>query len=720
MSNNTKNISCYYGFENNFIDVTNIVLNKFKRNNLVIIPKNCNFNSFFGYPFEGKLKELIINIDSKKYKIPENSLNNSITFCLLKGKLDIIERDIILVTGGCGFIGSNFINYMVKKYSECDFINIDCLYYCSSENNITVNNKNNYFFEKGDINDTNFIMNILNKYSINKIIHFAAQSHVDNSFSNPMQYTKDNIMGTQNLLECCRNYGNIKKFVHVSTDEVYGESHLNSTNKKTELDLLCPTNPYAASKAGAEMIVNAYHFSYNLPIIITRGNNVYGKNQYPEKLIPKFITMLNNNKKVTIHGNGENKRSFVHVDDVVRAFDIILDRGKIGDIYNIGSDDTNEYSINDIAKILINIIKPDDVIKDWLSYESDRNFNDFRYHIDNSKLRSLGWEQCVDFKDSLISLVHWYTREINYIKHWDIRKALNITFFCDTTKYNYYQDYIESIIRNISNSQLILYVRNEDILHYMKKKINHIYIFIQSIPNIKLHKLVNQENTFILNVEQLSIPSYKKYMRKVNNITKIIDYSKSNLKHLENQNNLYLPYQVNEQEIFNYEKTNDVAFIGTQSEYRTSIINKLKKNGINVDIINGWYRERDEKLLRYKIILNIHYNENYKIFEEIRCNRCIFNKMIVITQTSENMEDYPLRKYIIEKDYDDLVDTVVDVLNNYKNIHKELFQDFDLNELKEMYLDNINDFCKNLLTYYQSMNIKYMDNNYMDETDYIY
>jgi dTDP-glucose 4,6-dehydratase len=487
---NIKNISCYYGFEDKFIDVTNIVLDKFKRNNSVILPKNCNFNSFFGDPYEGKLKELRINIDGEKYKISENSLNKSITFCLLKGQLDIIDRDIILVTGGSGFIGSNFINYMVKKYSEIDFVNIDCLYYCSSQNNITVNDKDNYFFEKGDINDIDFIMNVLNKYSINKIIHFAAQSHVDNSFSNPIQYTKDNILGTQNLLECCRNYGNIKKIIHVSTDEVYGESHLNSTNKKTELDILCPTNPYAASKAGAEMIVNAYRFSYNLPIIITRSNNVYGKNQYPEKLIPKFITMLNNNKKVTIHGNGKNKRNFIHVGDVIRAFDIILDRGEIGEIYNIGSNDTNEYSVNDIAKMLINIIKPTDDISQWLSFESDRNFNDFRYNIDNSKLRSLGWEQCVDFKDSLISLVHWYTREINYIKHWNIRKALNITLFCDSTKYSHYQDYVESILRNIDNCRLILYVRNEDILHYMKQKINHIYIFIQLLHNILIINIV--------------------------------------------------------------------------------------------------------------------------------------------------------------------------------------------------------------------------------------
>jgi hypothetical protein len=200
----------------------------------------------------------------------------------------------------------------------------------------------------------------------------------------------------------------------------------------------------------------------------------------------------------------------------------------------------------------------------------------------------------------------------------------------------------------------------------------------------------------------------------------MIDYSKSNLKHLDNSNNLYLPYQVNKMEILNYEKTKDVAFIGAPSEYRTNIINKLKEKGINVDILNGWYRERDEKLLRYKIILNIHYNENYKIFEEIRCNRCIFNKMIVITQTSEYMDDYPLKKYIIEKDYDDLVDTVVNVLDDYKNVHKKLFEDFNLNELTEMYLNNINDFCKNLLPYYQSMNIKYMDNSSMDTTDYIY
>ena len=196
----------------------------------------------------------------------------------------------ILVTGGCGFIASNFLNYVLEKYPKFLFVNIDALYYCADEKNITQENriKENYKFVKGNINDTNLINFILKQYNIDTIIHFAAQSHVDNSFSNPIQYTKDNILGTHNLLECVREYGKIEKFIHVSTDEVYGESLCPETDIKNEKSKLNPTNPYSATKGSAEMIVNSYVYSYNLPIIITRGNNVYGPRQYPEKLIPKI------------------------------------------------------------------------------------------------------------------------------------------------------------------------------------------------------------------------------------------------------------------------------------------------------------------------------------------------------------------------------------------------------------------------------------------------
>lgn len=311
----------------------------------------------------------------------------------------------VLVTGGCGFIASNFLNFMINKYPDLNFINVDALYYCASENNITEENrmKNNYKFIQGNIQNKDFIKYILEIHNIDTIIHFAAQSHVDNSFSNPIQYTKDNILGTHILLECVRDYNKIKKFIHVSTDEVYGESNNNIMDEKC---ILNPTNPYSATKASAEMIINSYYYSYNLPVIITRGNNVYGPRQYPEKLIPKFINLLLENKKCTIHGNGNSVRSFLYVDDVVNAFEKILLKGKIGEIYNIGTND--EFSVIDISKKLVKLINNDNNYEKYLEYVEDRKYNDNRYNISFSKLLNLGWEQKYNIDDGLIETLKYY------------------------------------------------------------------------------------------------------------------------------------------------------------------------------------------------------------------------------------------------------------------------------------------------------------------------
>jgi len=298
----------------------------------------------------------------------------------------------ILITGGCGFIGSNFINYMTHKYKDFNFINIDALYYCGSKDNI--NNIFNYEFIHGNINDYNLVVYILKNKNIDTIIHFAAQSHVDNSFLEPLKYTEDNIKGTHTLLEAVKNTNKNIKFIHISTDEVYGESKLNENSKK-ESDILSPTNPYAASKAAAEMIINSYIHSFNLKIIIIRSNNVYGKNQYPEKLIPKFINLLENNKKCTIHGDGSALRSFIHVNDVCSAIECILFKGTIHEIYNIGSN--NEISVLDVTKLLINIIKKDNNYNNYITYIEDRPFNDKRYFINNDKLIKLGWIQKIHF-----------------------------------------------------------------------------------------------------------------------------------------------------------------------------------------------------------------------------------------------------------------------------------------------------------------------------------
>jgi dTDP-glucose 4,6-dehydratase len=314
----------------------------------------------------------------------------------------------LLVTGGCGFIGSNYVNYIFNKYIDYNIINIDAMYYCASEKNIDekIRNSERYILIKGNLCSYDLVYHIITHYKIDYIIHFAAQSHVQNSFEDALQYTKDNIVGTHNLLEAVRKYGNIKKFIHVSTDEVYGESMISQNEvKKTEESILCPTNPYAATKASAELIAQSYYYSFNLPIIITRGNNVYGPNQYPEKIIPKFIQLLNQNKKVTIQGDGSNVRAFIHVADVVKAFDIVLERGTIGEIYNIGSDDREEYTVKYVAEMLIKKIKKTDKYDEHIEYINDRPFNDKRYYISNEKIKNLGWDIVEKFEEGIDRLI---------------------------------------------------------------------------------------------------------------------------------------------------------------------------------------------------------------------------------------------------------------------------------------------------------------------------
>ena len=316
----------------------------------------------------------------------------------------------LLITGGCGFIGSNFINHIFNK-NKYKIFNIDILYYCANELNVHehIRNSENYTFIKANLCDKNFLSYIIEHNNIDYIIHFAAQSHVDNSFENSLQYTYDNILGTHTLLECCRIYGKIKKFIHVSTDEVYGESMISEEeNKKTEESSLCPTNPYASTKAGAELLAKSYYHSFKLPIIITRGNNVYGRNQYPEKLIPKFITYLLQNKKLTIQGDGSNVRAFLHALDVANAFELILEKGNIGEIYNIGSDENDEYTVLNIAKILIKNLLNTDNFEEWIEYIPDRPFNDKRYYISNDKLKKLGWNINMNFEDGLNDTIEYY------------------------------------------------------------------------------------------------------------------------------------------------------------------------------------------------------------------------------------------------------------------------------------------------------------------------
>jgi dTDP-glucose 4,6-dehydratase len=360
-------------------------------------------------------------LDTSKLQslFPEiRNIKDAVRDCLIEYKKNLLNKPCsynLLITGGCGFIGSNFINYYFFKNEYNKLVNLDAMYYCADENNIDkkIREHKNYTLIKGNLNDVELVDSILKKYKITHVIHFAAQSHVQNSFEDSIKFTYDNVLGTNNLLECCRKYKTIQKFIHVSTDEVYGES-MNSIEElcKTEHSILCPTNPYAATKAGAELIAQSYLHSYKMPIVITRGNNVYGKNQYPEKLIPRFIKLLKENKKVTIQGNGTSVRAFLHAYDTAKAFEIILEKGVIGEIYNIGCDENMEYSVLDIAKILIQKIKHTENYDDYIEYIEDRPYNDMRYYISNQKLKDLGWKIEVDLISGLDDLINNY--KINF------------------------------------------------------------------------------------------------------------------------------------------------------------------------------------------------------------------------------------------------------------------------------------------------------------------
>ena len=313
---------------------------------------------------------------------------------------------VLFVTGGAGFIGSHFINNIYFKYRNIKIINFDALYYCANEKeNIKHEirqDANRYTFIHGNLQSLDLLTYIFKTNGITHVVHFAAQSHVQTSFTDALMYTKDNIIGTHNLLETTRLYcPTLEKFVHVSTDEVYGENE--DADIKTEKSILCPTNPYAATKASAELLAQAYYHSFKMPIIITRGNNVYGPNQYPEKVIPKFIKQLTDGFKVTIQ-NGDCKRAFLHAYDTATAFITILEGGNVGEIYNIGCDENMEYSILEVAMLLIKKIKNSENYGEYIEYIEDRPFNDQRYYISNSKLKALGWKITVDFEKGINDL----------------------------------------------------------------------------------------------------------------------------------------------------------------------------------------------------------------------------------------------------------------------------------------------------------------------------
>lgn len=300
-----------------------------------------------------------------------------------KTSTDVYEPKSVLMTGCAGFIGSNVLVHLVRKYPKVRWVCFDKLNYCGTAANFKeITEEPNFAFVKGDICSMDLVSHVISSEKIDTIVHFAAETHVDNSFGNSFAFTINNVIGTHVLLEAARLAKSpIRRFVHVSTDEVYGEARRDQ-ERMTEKDDLNPTNPYAATKAAAEYLVRSYHSCYKLPTIITRGNNVYGPKQYPEKLIPKFINLLARGMPCTLHGSGENQRSFLHVDDVSKAFDCIIHKGKVGATYNIGSH--FEYTNLEVAKMLIKMFGNEDPSK-HIVHVQDRAFNDFRYVFPLSK-----------------------------------------------------------------------------------------------------------------------------------------------------------------------------------------------------------------------------------------------------------------------------------------------------------------------------------------------
>ncbi len=331
----------------------------------------------------------------------------------------------LLVTGGAGFIGSNFIAYYLQKHPEVHIVNIDKLTYAGSLDNLTeVAGNSNYTFVKGDICDAQLVNKIFKEYTINAVIHFAAESHVDNSIANPNSFVNTNLLGTFNLLEAARNNwlkgpGAYKqnyqdaRFHHISTDEVYGS--LGPEGYFNEQTPYAPNSPYSATKAGSDFLVRSYYHTYKLNVVTSNCSNNYGPKQHDEKLIPTIIRNALLGNEIPIYGKGTNVRDWLFVEDHCRAIDLIFNKGKSGETYVVGAN--NEIPNLTIAKKVCSILdeikpKPSGSYSDQITFVQDRPGHDFRYAIDASKIQSeLGWKPTVNFNEGLEKTVHWYLKK---------------------------------------------------------------------------------------------------------------------------------------------------------------------------------------------------------------------------------------------------------------------------------------------------------------------
>lgn len=313
----------------------------------------------------------------------------------------------ILVTGGAGFIGSCFIRHLLKKYNDYNVINLDALTYCGNLLNLKdIEDNSHYIFEKGNICDKKLVRELIKKSDY--VVNFAAESHVDNSISNPEIFIETNVKGTLNLLQACKEIG-IERYLQVSTDEVYGT--LGKTGYFYETSPIQPNSPYSASKASADLLTRAYYETYGLPILITRCSNNYGPYQYPEKLIPFFISKLLKGEKVPVYGDGLNVRDWLYVYDHCEAIDTVLHNGKIGEVYNIGGH--NEKTNLEITKLILDAMGKDETS---IEYVKDRLGHDRRYAISNDKITSeLGWKPSITFEEGIKLTIDWYLNNQDWI-----------------------------------------------------------------------------------------------------------------------------------------------------------------------------------------------------------------------------------------------------------------------------------------------------------------
>ena len=321
----------------------------------------------------------------------------------------------LLVTGGAGFIGSCFVRHILKKHPDYKVINIDALTYCGNIENLDdIKDNPNYTFVHGNICDYNLVRELIRESDC--VINFAAESHVDNSIKHPEIFVETNVQGTLNLLQASKEIG-IERFLQVSTDEVYGA--LGKTGYFYETTPLAPNSPYSASKAGADMLVRAYHNTYGLPTLNTRCSNNYGPYQYPEKLIPFFISKLLRGEKVPVYGDGLNVRDWLYVYDHCEAIDVVLHKGKIGEVYNIGGH--NEKTNLEITHLILDAMGKDE---SSIEYVADRLGHDRRYAISNDKITSeLGWRPSLTFEEGIKLTIDWYLNNQDWMRNIENKKA---------------------------------------------------------------------------------------------------------------------------------------------------------------------------------------------------------------------------------------------------------------------------------------------------------